>query len=131
LRLFSTLLIDLLCRKKVLLGRSDGKKHANFVAYDVDGSTPSMKGKPHRPWTIARNVFYGLLAICCVMVVIGAFIPMSEPRIPLNHMRTAYWVLKLIAAERQYSERFPAVGFTCDLHQLEQAGIVDKVLASE
>jgi len=64
------------------------------------------------------------------MVVIGAFIPMSEPRIPLNHMRTAHWVLKLIAAERQYAERFPAAGFTCDLHQLEQAGIVDKVLAS-
>jgi hypothetical protein len=89
-----------------------------------------MKSEPHSPFTITRNVLLGLLAICCVMVVIGVFIPMSEPRIPLNHMRTAHWVLTLIAAERQYAERFQAAGFTCDFHQLEQTGIVDKVFAS-
>ena len=83
-----------------------------------------MDGKSHRPWTITVNVLWGLLAACCVMLVIGAIVPMSEPRIPLNHMRTAHWVVQLISAERQFAERFPAAGFTCDLHQL---GLVDKI----
>jgi hypothetical protein len=64
------------------------------------------------------------------MVVIGAMVPMSEPRIPMNHIRTAHWIIQLTAAERQYAERFPAAGFTCNLHQLAQVGIVDKVLGS-
>jgi len=89
-----------------------------------------MDGKSRRPWTITGNVLLGLLAACCVVMVIGAIVPMSEPRIPLNHMRTAHWVAQLTAAERQYAERFPAAGFTCDLNQLAQVGIVDKVLGS-
>jgi len=89
-----------------------------------------MDGKFHRPWTITSNVFWGLLSACCVMVVIGAIVPMSQPRIPLNHMRTAHWIFQLTVAERHYAERFPAAGFTCNLHQLAQLGIVDRVLGS-
>lgn len=48
----------------------------------------------------------------------------------MNHMRAAHSAFQLIAAERKYAARFPAAGFTCDLRQLGEAGIVDKVLAS-
>ena len=89
-----------------------------------------MARKSHNPGAITRNVFGGLFALCCLMIVIGVLMPMSQPRIPLNHMRTAESSGQLISAERQYAERFPASGFTCDQHQLEQAGLIDSVLAS-
>jgi hypothetical protein len=89
-----------------------------------------MERKSHKPWAITRNVFGALFAGCCLMTVIGALLPMSEPRIPLNHMRTAHSSLQLISAEREYAEKFPASGFTCDLRKLEQAGLIDGVLAS-
>ena len=38
--------------------------------------------------------------------------------------------MQLIAAEREYAASFPEEGFTCDLHQLAQAEIVDSKLAS-
>ena len=81
-------------------------------------------------FTITRNVLLGLLAAGCMMFVIGAIAPLSQPRIPMNHMRAANSSVQLIAAERQYATRFPATGFTCDLRQLAQAGLVDTVLAS-
>ena len=71
-----------------------------------------------------------LLAACCAILVIAAIAPLSHPCIPMNHMRTARSVVQSIAAERQYAARFPAAGFTCDLRQLAQSGMVDKVLAS-
>jgi hypothetical protein len=71
-----------------------------------------------------------LLVACCVTIVIAAIVPLSHPRIPMNHMRTARTVAQLIAAERQYTARFPVSGFTCDLRQLAQLGMVDGVLAS-
>ncbi|SRR6266567_1031312 len=89
-----------------------------------------MDRKSPGPFTITRNVLLGLLAACCMMFVIGAIAPLSHPRIPMNHTRTAHSVVQLIAAERQYAARFPAEGFTCDLRQLAEAGIVDKALAS-
>jgi hypothetical protein len=79
---------------------------------------------------ITRNAFWGLLAICCVIIVIGATVPLSQPRIPVNHWRAANSSAQLIAAEWRYATRFPATGFTCDLRQLAQAGLVDTVLAS-
>lgn len=89
-----------------------------------------MARKSHKPWAITRNVFGALFALCCLMIVIGVLTPMSQPRIPLNHMRTADSSIQLISAERQYAARFPALGFTCDLRQLEHAGLIDSVLAS-
>ena len=77
-----------------------------------------------------RNFLLILLAVCCVIVVIGAMAPLSQPRIPMNDVRAAHSAFRLIAAEQQYAERFPAASFTCDLRQLAQAGIVDKVWAS-
>ena len=77
-----------------------------------------------------RVSIIALLAACCVILVIGAKAPLSHPRIPMNHMRTAHSVVQLIAAERQYAARFPAAGLTCDLRQLAQSGMVDEVLAS-
>jgi hypothetical protein len=77
-----------------------------------------------------RVSIIALLAACCAILVIAAIAPLSHPRIPMNHMRTAHSVVQLIAAERQYAARFPAAGFTCDLRQLAQSGMVGKVLAS-
>ena len=89
-----------------------------------------MDRKSPGPFTITRNVLLGLLATCCMMFVIGAIPPLSQPRIPMNHMRAANSSVQLIVAERQYATRFPATGFTCNLRQLAQAGLVDTVLAS-
>jgi hypothetical protein len=89
-----------------------------------------MDGKSPGRGTVTGNVLWGLLAACCVMIVIGGIVPLSQPRIPMNHMRAANSSVQLIAAERQYTTRFPATGFTCDLGQLAQAGLVDTVLAS-
>ena len=89
-----------------------------------------MDRKSPGAFAITRNVLLGLSAACCMMFVIGAIAPLSHPRIPMNHMRAANSSVQLIAAERQYAKRFPATGFTCDLRQLAQAGLVDTVLAS-
>ena len=90
-----------------------------------------MDRKSPSRFAITRNVLLGLLAVGCLMIVIGAILPpLSQPRIPMNHMRAAHSSVQLITAERQYAERFPAIGFTCDLRQLEQAGLIDAVLAS-
>jgi hypothetical protein len=77
-----------------------------------------------------RNFLLILLAVCCVIVVIGTMAPLSQPRILINHMRAAHSAFQLIAAEQQYVETLPAADFTCDLRQLPQAGVLDKVLAS-
>src|SRR3989442_442503 len=65
-----------------------------------------MDRKSPGPFTITRNVFWGLLAVCCVIIVIGATVPLSQPRIPMNHRRAANSSVQLIAAERQYATRF-------------------------
>ena len=77
-----------------------------------------------------RVSIIALFAACCAILVIAAIAPLSHPRIPMNHMRTARSVVQVIAAERQYAARFPVAGFTCNLRQLAQSGMVDKVLAS-
>ena len=77
-----------------------------------------------------RLSIIALLTTCCAILVIAAIAPLSQPRIPMNHIRTAHSVVQLLAAERQYATRFPAAGFTCDLRQLSQSGMVDEVLAS-
>jgi hypothetical protein len=82
------------------------------------------------PFWLTDKVFWGLFAACSVMILIGAIVPLSQPRIPMNHMRATNSSVQLIAAERQYARNFPATGFTCDLRQLAQSGLVDKVLAS-
>jgi hypothetical protein len=79
---------------------------------------------------VTRNVLLTFLLLSCVIAVIGAIVPLAQPRIPMNHMRAAHSAVQLIAAEQQYAARFSAAGFTCDLRQLGQAGVVDKVLAS-
>jgi hypothetical protein len=82
------------------------------------------------PFWLTGNVLLALLAVCCVIVLIGATVPLSQPRIPMNHRRAANSSLELIVAERQFATRFPATGFTCELPQLARLGLIDKVLAS-
>ena len=93
------------------------------------GST--MRQNPRSsPFRITGNVLLGFFASCCVMVLIGAIVPLSQPRIPMNHRRAANSSVQLIGAERKFATTFPATGFTCDLRQLGQSGFIDKVLAS-
>jgi hypothetical protein len=78
-----------------------------------------------------KRVAFVLVAACAIIIVLAALmLPLSHRRIPMNHMRAAHWTRQLITAEHQYAAKFPAIGFTCDLPQLEKAGVVDKVLAS-
>jgi len=87
---------------------------------------------------VRRNlpfIFPLILGSGCGVIIVIAFaiaviIPNSHARIPMNHMRTSHSAVEIIAAERLYAAKFPEAGFTCDLHQLEQAGLVDEVLAS-
>ena len=89
-----------------------------------------MRNPRPSPFGNTGEVLLGLLATCCVMVLIGAIVPLSQPRIPMNHRRAANSSGQLIAAERQFATTFPATGFTCDLRQLAQSGLIDQVLAS-
>ena len=93
------------------------------------GSTMRRNPGPS-PFRLTGKVFWSLFAACCVMILIGAIVPLSQPRIPMNHIRAANTSARLIAAEQQYATSFPATGFTCDLRQLAQSGLVDRVLAS-
>jgi len=67
-----------------------------------------------------------------VVAILGAalLVPLSTPRIIVNQIRAANSTRQLITAERQYATRFPAMGFTCDLHRIRDAGLIDAVLAS-
>jgi hypothetical protein len=98
----------------------------------MDGKSSARRTVVRRnlPFVFPLILVAGFGVIVVMAIVIGATAPLSPPRIPMNHMRAAHSAVQLIAAERQYALRFPAAGFTCDLRQLGQAGIVDKVLAS-
>ncbi len=85
-----------------------------------------MGGKTSPTTIVLSSIF----ALCCLIVVFAVRAPLSQPRIPLNHMRAANSSAQLIAAERQYASRLPATGFTCDFGQLAEADLIDKVLAS-
>ncbi len=78
----------------------------------------------------ARNAALFSVAVIAIIVAVAALMPLSQPRIPMNHTRAAHWTRHLVAAERQYAARFPAGGFTCNLQRLAEAGLIDKVLAS-
>ena len=78
-----------------------------------------------------KRVAFGLMAASAIIIELAPLmLPLSQRRIPMNHMRTAHWTRQLITAEHQYAARLPAIGFTCDMRQLEKAGAIDKVLAS-
>lgn len=77
----------------------------------------------------AKNAFLISLAVVAISIAV-ALVPLSQPRIPYNHIRAAHWTGHLIAAEHQYAASLPSVGFTCDLPRLAEAGLIDKVLAS-
>lgn len=73
-----------------------------------------------------RNFLLILLAVCHVIVVIGAMSPLSQPRIPMNHMRFAHSAFQLIAAEQQYAERLRAAGFNVTCVNLRKQGLWTK-----
>ncbi len=93
-----------------------------------------MNGKPlkRRTRRFDALILFAIIGIVVVIVVvvIGMMAPLSQPRIPMNHMRAAHSARQLLAAERQYAASHPALGFTCDLRQLAQARMIDEVLAS-
>lgn len=84
-----------------------------------DGSTKS-----------ARNAIFVSLVVIAIIVAVAGLMPLTQPRIPYNHVRAAHWTRQLIAAEHHYAGSFPLVGFTCDLRRLAEAGLIDEVLAS-
>ncbi len=77
-----------------------------------------------------KRVVFVLVACLIIVLLAALMLPLSQRRIPMNHMRAAHWTRQLITAEHEYSAMFPASGFTCDLGRLEQSGTIDKVLAS-
>ena len=89
----------------------------------------ARKSPAHRT-PIRNRVLLVVLAICCAVVVIVAIPSRPNPHIVMNHMLAAHSAFELIAAERQHAAKFPAAGFTCDLRQLGQEGMVGEVLAS-
>ena len=77
-----------------------------------------------------KTTVFVLAAVSITILAAGLLVPLSTPRITTNQMRAAHSIRQLIAAERQYASEFPAIGFTCDLHKLRDAGLIDGVLAS-
>jgi hypothetical protein len=58
-----------------------------------------------------------------------ALVPNEASRIELNQFRAARSLKELQAAEQEFAAANLRLGFTCDLSQLADAGLVDRVLA--
>jgi hypothetical protein len=58
-----------------------------------------------------------------------ALVPNEASRIELNQFRAARSLKELQAAEQGFAAANLRLGFTCDLSQLADAGLVDRVLA--
>jgi hypothetical protein len=78
----------------------------------------------------SRNVVFISFAVIAILVAVAGLMPLTQARIPYNHVRAAHWTRQLIGAEHHYAGSFPLVGFTCDLRRLAEAGLIDEVLAS-
>jgi hypothetical protein len=90
-----------------------------------------------RPRDKLANILAIILVGSIALYGVGMFAPLSTPRITLNHIRAGRNVRLLITAENAFSGKFPDVGFTCELHNLERIAessdgvpIIDSVLAS-
>src|SRR5450631_1437222 len=79
----------------------------------------------------ARSPVFISCAVIAIIVAAAVLVPrLDQPRIPYNHFRAAHGTRRLIAAEHRYPGSPSSVGFTCDLHRLAEAGLIDKVLVS-
>jgi hypothetical protein len=77
-----------------------------------------------------KNVVFISFAVVAILLAVAGLMPLTQPRIPYNHLRAAHWTRQLIRAEHHYAGSFPLAGFTCDLRQLAETGSIDEVLAS-
>jgi hypothetical protein len=73
---------------------------------------------------LVKYVAAALSALVVITFAVGVFVPLSQPRIPFNHYRTASVIGQIITAEREYAARFPRAGFTCDLYRIGRDGDV-------
>ncbi len=89
-----------------------------------------MSSKRDGSTKFARNAVYISFAVIAIIVAVAGLRPLSQPRIPYNHLRAAHWTRQLITAEHHHAGGFPSVGFTCDLRRLAEAGLIDKVTSS-
>jgi hypothetical protein len=73
-----------------------------------------------------------LLAVLLLVAVLllGIFLPQKTPRVVVNQYRAVRSIRGLSLAEHGYAVEHPDAGFTCDIDDLGQRGLVDRVLAS-
>jgi hypothetical protein len=64
------------------------------------------------------------------LFLLGIFIPLDQPRVFYNHLRAVKSIQALNIAEHAYAARHPEAGFACNLHDLSDADLIDRVLAS-
>lgn len=78
----------------------------------------------------ARHSFLGGLMVLISTAIIGAFLPLSTPRIFLNQRRATMSTRELNLAQQNYLAQHPRTDYACNLSDLGEQGAVDGVLAS-
>jgi hypothetical protein len=78
----------------------------------------------------ARRLFLVGLIVLIAAAILGAFLPLSTPRIFLNQRHATMSIREVNLAQQNYSARHPRTGYACNLDDLGEQGAVDGVLAS-
>jgi type II secretory pathway pseudopilin PulG len=75
--------------------------------------------------------YLGLAAIPFILIIAAIAIPnLLRAKISANEAAAAGSVRNIITAEISYASMHPQAGFTCNLSELESAGLIDSRLAS-
>jgi hypothetical protein len=78
----------------------------------------------------ARRSFQVGLIVLISAVILGAFLPLSTPRVFLNQRRATMSIREVNLAQQNYLAQHPRTGYACNLSDLSEQGAVDGVLAS-
>ena len=92
----------------------------------------SMSERKKLVETPVKRLLLGVLIVLLIAVVVGLiFAPtLSQPRIPYNHRRAILSITTLSLAGSTCASRQPNSGYSCELTDLGEQGLVDRVLAS-
>ncbi len=70
-----------------------------------------------------RSFLVGLIVLTSMVILVG-FLPLSTPRTFLNQRRATMSIRAVSLAERDYSAKHPHNGYTCNLSELGEQGLV-------
>ena len=80
---------------------------------------------------LGKKIFLAVLTIfVSALFLLVILVPLDQPRVPMNHRRAVKSIQTLNLAEHTYAARHPEAGFACNLSDLSDADLIDRVLAS-